>query len=379
MELKEKIIKAKIQLQNENPFYSYLLLYLKIKEDKENLLNGCLAGVNQRGEMLYSNEMNKLRLDEIKFILCHEVSHLVFNHLDRLGDKEGVVWNIATDLKINDLLVDNNFKLIPNIILTNKEGNLNFQGIEIKDTRKKTAEEIYKELKNKVKEYKGFDKHFKGDKEGEQGEGDKIDWKEKAIEGYTIAKQRGKETQEIGRLLGELHKEKLNWKSLLNAFISQQIPYNETYNKPNKKSYAYGYYMPSIEKEKIQISVCLDVSGSITQKEFDDFFSEIVGIAKAYRERLKIKFYSHDTKAYCNGVIDNGNIDKIKQIKIKGGGGTSHKDLFEMLKKDNTKIAIFFTDLYSDLEEINLNIYPFRKIFISNSDVKIEGLEIWKI
>lgn len=135
-------------------------------------------------------------------------------------------------------------------------------------------------------------------------------------------------------------------------------------SKPHKKSYNYGVYMPDTLKESVELSVVCDLSGSIGQEEFNTFFSEIVGMARAFQNRVDMSFYSHDTRAYNCGKIRNGNIEEIQKIKLKGGGGTSHIEIFDMLQKDKPKLAIFLTDAYSDLEEIDFDQYQFKKVFV---------------
>jgi predicted metal-dependent peptidase len=51
--------------------------------------------------------------------------------------------------------------------------------------------------------------------------------------------------------------------------------------------------------------------------------------------------------------MKNGNVNKIKNIKIVGGGGTSHFPVVDYLndKMKGTNILVAFTDGYSDIED----------------------------
>jgi predicted metal-dependent peptidase len=64
-------------------------------------------------------------------------------------------------------------------------------------------------------------------------------------------------------------------------------------------------------------------------------------------------------------AVGNGNIAKIKQLKVKGGGGTSHKPVFEYIQKNisDCRVALFLTDGYSDLEGLDFH-ERFAKIFL---------------
>ena len=112
-------------------------------------------------------------------------------------------------------------------------------------------------------------------------------------------------------------------------------------------------------KEKIEISIMIDLSGSVGEKEMTDFLSEICGMARAYQERITMRIFSHDTECYDNGLVRNGNIKEIMQMEIKGGGGTSFSQPLEYLKENNInpKCLIWFSDGYgTDFEKPNFPI-----------------------
>lgn len=328
-------------------------------------------------------------------------------------------WNICADIVVNQIIKDNNFKLPPDVLWTDKDNKIDIGGYIVKDCDKKTAEEIYEELskyfnkqKNKNGNGKGngkgnkkgkgnngfgegdkrrFDVHFEGGEGGENGKdgknkkslsaGEKREleklWGDRVREALTISKMRGDIPLGIARLIEKLHEEKVNWKALLNQYITQQLPYDYTWARASKKSKSVGIYMPSILKEKIDIVICIDVSGSIGNKELVDFLSEIIGIAKAYQERITMRLITHECEVVDNWVIENGNIEKIKNLNIKGGGGTSHKPLLNYIKEKerNCKCAIFLTDGYSDINEIEFGEYNFDKLFVISKGGNDEQLK----
>ena len=103
-------------------------------------------------------------------------------------------------------------------------------------------------------------------------------------------------------------------------------------------------------KERVEVAVAIDVSGSIGTEELNDFVSEIVGIARAFRNKLKMTLFTHETNMVDEWSIENGSVEKIKQIKIKGGGGTSFITPYDefMKKHKNTKYLVWLTDGYGD-------------------------------
>ena len=412
MEIKERITKAKVQIQMKSSFFAYLSLYLKISEDNK-IETAC---INARGDMKYNKEFFDGLSDlELQGVFVHEIFHLAFLNLTRVGSKDHTIWNYATDLANNTMLLKESKYELPEGCLKpdyHDEYGFKVEGKNycIEEVSTKRADELYDELvkmrekhnKNKKNGKSGDGKNGKGEKgKGESGKGNVFDgdykgidehdyksltpeemkqaeedWTEKMAEAVAISKMKGDCPAGIEKMFDELHKEEIDWKAILQRIVTKEIPYDYCYSKPHKKSYNYGVYLPNTLKESVEISVVCDLSGSIGQEEFNTFFSEIVGMARAFQNRVDMTFYSHDTKAYNCGKIRNGNIEEIQKIKLKGGGGTSHQEVFDMLQKDKPKLAIFLTDGYSDLDEIDFNNYSFKKVFVivkGGSDEQIKG------
>jgi len=382
MNTEDRLIKARVQLQRKYPFFSYLSLFLKFK-DGEKLPEWAGAGVDEQGNFYYKKKFfDSLSSEEIEAVMVHEILHLSFLHLLRRGSKEFQVWNIACDVVVNQIIKDNGFSLPKDCIISNNNNSVELFGMVIDDCNKKTAEEIYFELMKKAKKkMKGmgdgdggsgdgkgrFDVHIEGKELTEEEKKELVKtWNSRTNEAMVSAKMKGNIPLGIERLIGELHKEKINWKALLYQFITREIPYNYTWAKPSKKSISVGTYIPDLLKEKVDITIGIDLSGSIGQEELNDFLSEIVGIAKAFQEQIDMRLITHEVDVNDDYEIKNGSIEKIKQLKIKGGGGTSHKTIFDYIK-DNVrgcKCVIFFTDGESDIEEIDFGQYPFSKVFV---------------
>ncbi len=375
----ERISRARIQLQKQNSFWAYLSLFLKFKECKKGKMTQDTMGIDPRGNVFYVKEfIDKLSDDELIGLITHEINHLVFLTQLRQGNRDPIGWNIASDLTINTLLKNNNFKLPAGGVIPDHNNELNIGSKIIKDCDKKIAEEVYDELpkikmkaniytigdgKNKGKELgKAIDVHLSGEEKGGKGkkgskglspnekEALKKEWNRRVQEALTASKMKGDLPAGLERLVEDLHKEQIDWKSLLQNFITNQIPYDYSYHYPSKKSISCGVYMPSILKEKIEIALMIDLSGSIGQKQYADFISEIIGICKAYQERITMRIFSHDVDCYDGGIIENGNIDKVKKMNLKGGGGTSFETPLKYLKDNNIapKCLIWLTDGFGD-------------------------------
>jgi len=386
----DKMIRTRIQIQRNNPFFAYLSLYLRFHED--NSPQNKTMGIDARGNLYYNKEfVEKLTDSELQGVLIHEILHLTFLHLTRKGTRQHELWNVAVDIAANNILI-NNGQSLPSggLIPYNNSIDLGM-GVKVIDIQKKNAEQIYDELLKGIKKAskkfgssiygKGFDVHIEGtDSVGKDGkkkrggtpltEGEKRaiekDWQQKAVDAATTARMKGNLPAGMELLLGKLHENKVNWKTILKQQIQSQIPYDYTYASPSKKSISMGVYMPSYLREKIKILVAVDTSGSIGDKERVDFLSEIIGMAKGFKDKIDMVFLTHDTEVHNDYKIENGNISKIEKIKLNGGGGTSHEPVMEYIKDKHKdcKFAIFFTDGYSDLNDFDMNTYRFGKMFL---------------
>jgi len=366
----KKITRAKVQLQQEKPFFAYLIMNMKFKEDKKVET----IGVDRLGNCYYNPKfIEELSEDNLKGILAHEVLHLVLEHLQRSENLKHTLYNISADLCVNDLLLTNGFKLdsrglIPNYheyTFNNSDG----KEITIENIDKKTANQVYEELLKALKDdkkaqdgedNKRFDEHIEnGDKPltPQQQQQIKGKWKKAVSEASAYARDKGNLPDGLGLFIDGLLNEKVNWKSLLYKYLTKTIPHDYSYSRPSKRSFSTGVYLPIMRKESVEIVVSLDTSGSIQGQELRDFMSEINGIAKSFNN-LTMKLIVCDSEIKDVYTIGNGDSNEIEKLRIRGGGGTSHKPVYDYINKNlpNTKLLVNFTDGYTDLDELDETI-----------------------
>lgn len=370
----EKIIRARVKAQDPdtgNPFFAYLLLYLKLHESTPDKIE--TMAVDKNANLYYNPQfVNDLTEEELKGVLCHEIMHVALEHLIRMrSETSRDMWNIATDIAINNMLVNNNITL-PKCGLIPKNNSITLDKIRVDNIESKTAEDIYAEIFDNCDcKCKGFDSHIyienpdeDRDEKTDGGAGtEQVDWPSVLMQAAVFAEQRGQLPAGMDRYIDAIKNPKANWKSILRKYIQQYIPNDYTWAKRSKKSYSCGFYLPSSSKEHLEIAVGIDTSGSIGQEQLSEFMSEIVGIADSFKQIMTVTVMCHDYIVHTNEKISQVNRNKVKNIQIKGGGGTSHQDILDKIDK-KTRVAIFFTDGYSDIDNINLKNYPFDKIFV---------------
>ena len=377
MDTKDKIIRAKVHLQTDNPFFAYLVMNLNIQENKEIPS----MGVDNKGNMVYNKDwIDKLNENQLKGVMIHETLHLALEHFPRGQNKEHEIYNIASDLVINNILVNNKFELPEGLVPYNNsfEFEKATPPFTIEDLDKKSADEVYNELMKKLPKEKEqkiyiklrFDKHDygkngkgkakQGDKESKEQQGK---WKKIFAEASVYAKQQGKMPLGMERFVELILNEKISWKNLLYKYITRELPYDYTYNYPSKKSRATGIYMPSVLRENINIVIAVDTSGSIGQDELSEFLSEIVNISKSF-SNIAMKLIVCDSEVKDVYDVRNGSIQTILDLKLRGNGGTSFINPLNYVVENlpNTKFVVFFTDGYGD--RVEYGDYPFKLIWV---------------
>jgi predicted metal-dependent peptidase len=392
----ERILKSKINLNFSHPFFSYILLNFNIKEGKEDKIP--TMGVNEYGDLLWNEKfVSTLTDNQLNGVLSHEAMHVATLTFQRKGNRDMLLWNIATDLIINTLLLKDGLELPKDCVRPDSSGNYKFEGkngkVTIDKVIEKTAEEIYDIFVNNAEQVKiamngnsetgdydgSFDKHADGDsskdaKDGEgngngEGEGkgkgegkgegkedkssqasknaNKEKWKKIATEAMTNAKMRGKGNSIIERDLGKLLNPEIDWRVRLSQFITKDLPVDYTMRLPGRRYYSTGVYYPSIIRENLDVVVAIDVSGSISDKEYNKFMTEVVSIANSFEQiNLRVLWWSTEILAGDDIQVVKCNADEITTHKFKSTGGTEMSCVADYIKKNNinSRVYVFLSD-----------------------------------
>jgi predicted metal-dependent peptidase len=127
---------AKNYMVRHHPFYASFLLGMEIKWD----LSTPIAGTD--GKKFYFNPIttDKLKLREWNFLICHEVMHVAHMHPFRRGKRHPMVWNIACDYSINELIMsEQDFHQIKGTLVNEK-----YKG--------ESPEQIYSKIEKDIKQ-----------------------------------------------------------------------------------------------------------------------------------------------------------------------------------------------------------------------------------
>jgi predicted metal-dependent peptidase len=319
------------------------------------------------GRHLYFNTQffNAMNNKEVEFVIAHEILHCVFDHLTRREDRNPMLYNIAADYIVNNLLVRDKIGQKPRVVDC-------FQDFKYD---KWTSEEVYDDLfKNAQKidfdalgelldehidwesgsgdddtDENGKPRNGKGRPSYSKAELDAI--KDEIKEAMINAAQSagaGNVPGEIQRMIKELTEPKMNWRELLRQQIQSTIRNDYTFARPSRKGWHTGAILPGMNfDETIDITVAIDMSGSIGNDQAQDFLSEVQGIMDQYKD-YKIKLWCFDTKVYNEQDFSADGGESLMEYKIMGGGGTDFDVNWSYMKANDVqpKKFIMFTDGY---------------------------------
>ncbi len=446
LSFKEKIERCRLSILNNRSLEYFGILSLEtniIIVDAKNNMSGSSYGYTD-GSNIYIIKNDDLLVKDINATYIHELIHIISYHCKRRNDKQSYLWNLAidhvtnaiiwnlinTDYKIPiiwqpDFFLDKDLlKLMPNASaeliydeLLKKRKNETVKLLRFcMSTMKLISEEdvtpdtniminddeiCYLEIEqNDVKIKVLLDNNTKSEKEFNEKYSKIID---NAKLTYNIVNSgkflsKGNLPEYLTIYLENIFKIEIAWDSILKEgilFETQNSSNDKNWSSLDDTLYCHGIFLQGEKKADIRpklLLIGLDLSGSIfsDKKSLNKFFSVICSSGSYYEEILLIThdIIVHDEK-YIEGELDPNNIcENFK--KLTGGGGTSHKPLFNRIQQlvndeyyDISSI-IFLTDYASDVEQ-TYNEFEFLKQFkttwVLNSpaDIKLEGCEFIKI
>ena len=357
----EKLITARIGLLLRHPFFGNLATRLKLVDATE----WCGTLATDGRHFYYNNDfVHALTPKECEFGFAHEVLHNVFDHMGRREHRDPKLSNIAADYAANQILKDERIGDVPNFI----------QIFQDNKYRGWSYEQIYEEIeKNAIKidiSSLGelLDEHLDGEGEDGQGSGDDGDEKDgkgrpkltaeekKAIrdeikEAMVAAAQAagaGRVPGSVARMIQSFTEPRMDWRQMLRMNIQSIFKSNFSFTRPNRKSQHCGAVLPGMmNEETIDVSVCIDMSGSISDSMAQDFISEVKGIMEEYKD-FKLDLWCFDTEIYNYQKFTGDTADEINDYKCMGGGGTDFDVNYQFMKDNDIqpKRFIMFTDGY---------------------------------
>jgi len=349
MTLEERITKARVVLMFYQPWFGQLANYLnfKINNDIDTM------AVDINGNIFFNEEfVNSLSQEELTGVICHEILHLAFQHLSRMGNRNPKIWNIAGDLKVNNEIIFNQSKFkLPKMALVAQGNTIEIGRAKIVNIDTKSSEQIYEEIinKNNSEDLKdiGMDTFVIANNNSDKAKEKAGEWVQRVAVANETFKDKGCIPAGILKELKKLDTPELKWHQIITQRL-KLISSGKTWKKPSKRMLPW--YFPSKQKVKgLSCVVCIDSSGSMGEKELQKALTELWGLSQQFKA-IKFWITCCDTELSEPFIITTSTKKDLLNIKLKGGGGTSFVPVFDWIKKENINpdCLIYFTDLYGD-------------------------------
>ncbi|MCW8827151.1 MAG: VWA-like domain-containing protein [Gammaproteobacteria bacterium] len=377
-----KLAAARTRLILDKPFLGALVLRLPMIAANSNW---CKSVATDAKAFYYNPEyIDDLTVEHVQFVLAHEALHCALSHFARRLHRDKHRWDLACDLAINPLLVEDGLTPVPEALLFDA-----FEGM--------TAEEIYPML-DEHEDLTPQDEHVydKDDQDGEGGEtgnapgqGDSkpqeggkgshnpeedqkeeggsgadrpeplskdeqeqlsVQWAQRMAGAAQTAMQAGKLSGSLARMIDHLLQPQLPWRMLLARYMTATARDDYNYARPSRREGSA--IMPSLKSHELKVVVALDTSGSVTDNEMRQFLSEI--------NAIKAQAHAKITLIACDAKVDEAGPwvyepweDFTLPQEFPGGGGTDFRPAFEWTEGQSPQpdLMLYFTDAQGNFPE----------------------------
>jgi predicted metal-dependent peptidase len=359
---RERLVTARIGLLLRHSFFGNLATRLQLINADE----WCGTAATDGQKFYYNSRfIMMLKPKEVEFLVAHEVLHVVYDHMGRRDHRDPQMWNIADDYCVNADLkrhkIGQFITTVPCLYEQKYDG--------------KSAEEVYDDLMKNVQKISMedlidqlLDDHMDGDGEdadsdsdgNKQGKGKgrpKLSDEEKerirqevkqAIINAAQSAEAGQLPLGVERLIKQATNPVMPWRELIQTNLTSAIRTDYSWMRPSRRGWHMDAIMPGMTPgEEIDVVVSIDMSGSISNKQAQQFLGEIGGMMDSF-DGYKVHVFCFDTDTYNPQDFSSENMESIDEYQPMGGGGTDFDCIFKYLKDNaiDPKRLIVFTDGY---------------------------------
>lgn len=414
MTARSKLTESKAALLLNQPFFASLMLDMMTVElgTFPHIFGGRTPTMATNGKTIWVDEgfIESLTINEAVFVLCHEIGHAMWSHMPR-GKKYAdmgfdgkpfihMLWNVAGDFIINDMLKKSEIGKMPKMGLWEKKYDYTM-----------LVDDVYRELMQESQcpqcggSGKQEDEGEGGDDDGEggggqgdgdepcpncggsgvgDGHGDTLDthileipeempsdaqWRRAVASAKDAAKAMGQMPAHLERFVDSLLEAKVPWEDKLRKAFTKKVGRDtNNWNRPHRRRYiTQGLIMPTYNGFGAgHIVFAVDTSGSMSEKELQQALGECDKIlADCAPERVTL--IGCDARVETVYELQDGDRLADNIPRIGGGGGTSFVPPFEWCVEEGVKpdTLVYFTDTGGTFPE---DIYPWPTIWCCSED-----------
>lgn len=343
-------------LEDKNNFYGYFLLQMS-RELRFDISSPTAVNFKKAKYVIYFNPIIflTLTLKQMESAIKHEILHIVSMHLVRAKELQSSYSTMAINIAM-DIVVNTYLNHLPPYATTLEWVNLNyslkllpFEPFEYYVEQIQTAldllELVEDETENDSKTDEKLVPAYSPEKTHDIWE-DSSEIEEQTLKEFTEkfieASQKGTIPHYLASILTSLKnsKSELPWnlylKRLMGTVESRQ---KKTITRRNRRQPDRMDLRGQLRSHKAKIAIALDISGSISDEEFNQAIKEVLSIVKNYNHEL--------TLIECDNEIRRVyQVKSAKDIKARSAvrGGTRFTPVFEYANTQKFNLLVYFTD-----------------------------------
>lgn len=354
-----------------HPFFALLLMYLKFVSVAD------MKKISTNGRCIYfsPNFLDKLYDYELDYILCHQIMHIISDHIWRPLDQERADYHFACDLFVNDFLMRRGFSAerYPHL------GTVYFKiPCSEKFPSEITVEEILGLLPYSlyafeerardtflIDDAQWWDNQSDSGSCGElildvweeDGDADRVRWNEYVAAAAQAAKKLQNAKSDVDdvpafleRILAQKRQPTVDWRKLLNSFLQEQIC-DYSFSPPDRRFADTGFFLPDFNERDFvakEIWFMVDTSGSVDDEALGLVYSEICGAIVQFGDKLNGRLGFFD--AAVTAPVPFESVEELLRIVPRGGGGTDFRAVFNYIRENCSaalpSCLVIFTDGY---------------------------------
>jgi predicted metal-dependent peptidase len=401
LDVETKLAAARTRLIIDKPFLGALVLRLPLQAARPDW---CRTTATDARKLYFNPEyIEHLTLAETQFVLAQEALHCALAHFSRRGHRLQHLWDLACDFAINPILIHDGLTPPPGAFLNHDYDGMTAEEIypflldnENDSTHEETlhdrpqeqsqgnrAQPAEREPQTEPQEPSAetdppperprqepdatrgatpqtAETPEDTERDGRQDEQEgahapppltpqeqetlEVQWQQRLAGAAQQARQAGKLSGDLARLVDWQLAPQLPWRALLSHYMTAQAREDYSYTRPSSRRGEPAIF-PSLRSHQLDIVVALDTSGSITPDEMESFITEINAIKGQMRARVRL--HTCDDRLNPDGPWQFDVWETMRlPSSFKGGGATDFTPVFAWIQSLDTPpdLMVYFTD-----------------------------------
>ncbi|WP_371371921.1 VWA-like domain-containing protein [Sporomusa aerivorans] len=343
-------------MEDKDNFYGYFLLQMS-REIRFDISSPTAVNFKGANYVIYFNPLIFLNLTikQMETTIKHEILHIVSMHLIRAKEFKAGYSPLAVNMAMN-IVVNTYLEHLPPYAVTLEWVNLNyslkllpFEPFEYYVEKLQTALDLLETAEDETEDESNSAEKIETDYNPEKThdiweESNDIDEKtlKEFTEKFIANSHKGSIPNYLENMLAKLKNSKgeLPWnlylKRLMGAVESNK---KKTIARRNRRQPDRLDLRGQLSSHKAKIAVALDISGSISDEEFNQAIKEVFAMVRNYNHEVTI--------IECDSEIRR--VYKVKSVKdvkdrINIRGGTKFTPVFEYANTHKMDLLVYFTD-----------------------------------